>query len=87
MQMTAAATPASNLLSTDVGYPGRLGRLSSLFAPYPTGLPLKRHGGVVTEVSATHILVGGLERRAELGCCVEIENGQNRWLGEIIGVK
>jgi flagellum-specific ATP synthase len=51
------------------------------------GLPLVRYGGRVTEVSATHILVRGLERRVELGSSVEVEGGGERWLGEVIGIQ
>lgn len=87
MRATVTATPTGAMQSAGAHKFGRLERLSQVFAPHPIGLPLTRHGGVVTEVSASHILVGGLERCAELGACVEIESGDNRWLGEIISVK
>ncbi len=66
---------------------GPLGQLAHLFAPYQSGLPLTRHGGKVMEVTASNILVSGLEKRVELGSCVEIESADGRWVGEVIGVR
>jgi flagellum-specific ATP synthase len=76
----ATNSPDSEIVS------GRLERLSQLLSSQPSRLALTRHGGEVTEVSASHILVSGLQTRVELGSCVEIESGDDRWTGEVIGI-
>ncbi len=40
----------------------------------------------MTEVSASHILVSGLQTCVQLGSCIEIEAGGDRWVGEVISV-
>ena len=63
-----------------------LARLARTLAPYPSGLPLIRYGGTVSEVSATHIVVQGLESRVELGSCVEVISGPHKCVGQILSV-
>jgi flagellum-specific ATP synthase len=69
------------------GPPDPLERLAQMFVNHSIGLPLVRHGGRVTEVAATRVLVRGLEHRVEFGSLVEVESGGDRWLGEVIGVQ
>ena len=86
--MTSAQPPAPDLANTPAAGPADpLERLAQVLGNHSGGLPLVRYGGRVTEVSATHIYVRGLERRVELGSSVEVEGGGERWLGEVIGIQ
>jgi flagellum-specific ATP synthase len=86
MTVPDAADPAQRPpRGNAVGDP--LERLARLFAGHPGGLPLVRYGGRVTEVTPSHVLVRGIERRVELGTSVEVEGGGARWLGEVIGIE
>jgi flagellum-specific ATP synthase len=64
-----------------------LARLTHLIGNYGGALPLLRHGGVVNEVTSSHIKVSGLESRVELGSCVEVEAGGEVWIGEVIAIQ
>ncbi len=64
-----------------------LAALARLLGNYPNGLPLKRHGGLVNEVTPSHIRVSGLETHVELGSCVEVETSNGRWVGEVIAIQ
>lgn len=82
--ISALDAPAA---APDVNVPDRLERLALALGNNASKLPLVRFGGRVMEVTPTHVLVRGLERRVELGSPVEVEGGGTRWLGEVIGIQ
>lgn len=63
-----------------------LTRLAQACTPYRDGLPLRRHGGRVSEVTLSHVSVSGLQSQVELGSCVEVETGGGQSLGEVIAI-
>jgi flagellum-specific ATP synthase len=65
---------------------GPLGRLARLLDQGGRPLPLSRIGGHVSEVAASHIRIGGLARQASLGGMVEIDVGEQSFLGEVIAI-
>ncbi|MCB1503840.1 MAG: flagellar protein export ATPase FliI [Hyphomicrobiaceae bacterium] len=81
MQLTQASH--SDTESADVG---PLTRLARLFAPHRDGLPLRRQGGRVCEVTMSHVNVSGLQRHVELGSCVEVETTAGPATGEVIAI-
>ena len=74
-------------LLPSAGRPTRLSRLADAFSGIDVPLSLSRVGGRVSEVSSSHIRVGGLSTNVTLGSLVEIDAGDHCSLGEVISIQ
>lgn len=80
-----ATSPADTLSAAGLVHP--LERLSTLLGAQHARISLTRVGGRAIQVSPSHILVAGIERRVQLGSTVEIDTGGGYAIGEVIGVQ
>jgi flagellum-specific ATP synthase len=88
-QGTTAATEVRAASPQVYGCGNGLSLAASVLRAHRDGLPLLRRGGMVSEVTATHIRASGLSRSVGLGDLVEIksEDGGTLSLGEVIAVQ